>query len=896
MYIGSKSETTRVYEIGSERWEYGVSLSPSDEFQQVSFVNGIYTGKGGKHVDYILNQIVKKLTAYISKKKKVDVKSTSIKEQLFLFLRCDIVNPGFDSQTKDYLTTSVSKFGSKIEVSDKFVEKIAKMGVMDKACDLTAVKQNDKAKKTDGAKSKCVRGIPKLVDANYAGTKNSHECTIIFCEGDSAKAGIISGLSKEDRNYIGVYPMKGKMFNVRGANITDISKNKEIVEIKQIIGLETGKQYNNAEDVKKHLRYGKLLFMTDQDLDGSHIKGLGINLFHCQWKSLMKQGIIGFMNTPILKARKGASERVFYNDGEYLDWKKANNDGKGWKVKYYKGLGTSTAKEFKEYFKEKKIVTFVYTENSDDAIDMVFNKKRAEDRKDWLGDYDRESFLDTSKTEISFEDFINYEMNHYSKYDCDRSIPNLLDGLKTSQRKILFAAFKKGLKSEIKVAQFAGYVSEHSAYHHGEQSLMSAIVNMAQDFVGSNNIGVLMPNGQFGTRLAGGKDSASERYIFTQLNSITRKIYPQVDDNVLKYLDDDGTPVEPIYYAPIIPMVLVNGSRGIGTGFSTDIMSYNPMDIINCIKILLDGKTLDNPLMPYYEGFKGSITQITDSRFLIKGKYEHDGVDTIHITELPIGTWTDDYKANLEYMMSDKDKKGSKKAVYIKDYNDMSTDKVVDITITLQNGILGKLETAISDYGCTGIEKAFKLFTTHTNTNMYMFDANDELKKYTNAREIIEDYFKVRLDMYDKRKKYIINSLESELIILSNKAKYIQENLSGTIDLRGKKKAAISELLKSKQYSVTDDDQDYKYLVKMPMDSVSQENVEKLMKEQYSKEIELSTIKATTIYNMWKRELDELEKEYLEYRASREKAMAETSSKKKKGGKKKKLVTNSPPA
>ena len=260
---------------------------------------------------------------------------------------------------------------------------------------------------------------------------------------------------------------------------------------------------------------------------------------------------------------------------------------------------------------------------------------------------------------------------------------------------------------------------------------------------------------------------------------------------------------------------------------------------------------------------------------------------------MPIGTWTDDYKAELEYMMSDKDKKGKKKAVYVKDYNDMSTDKVVDITITLQKGILGKLETTITDYGCTGIEKVFKLFTTHTNTNMYMFDAKDELKKYTNAREIIQDYFDVRLKMYDERKKYIINSLESELIILSNKAKYIQENLAGTIDLRGKKKAVISELLKSKQYSVIDEDHDYKYLVKMPMDSVSEENVEKLMKEKGSKEHELAIIKATSIQDMWKKELDELEKEYLEYRAVREKAMVSTSTKKKKKSKKKKLVMSS---
>ena len=891
MYIGPKSETARIHEIGNERWEYAVSLSPSDEFQQVSFVNGIYTGKGGKHVEYILNQIVRKLTAYITKKKKIDVKPTSIKEQIFLFVRCDIENPGFDSQTKDYLTTAVSKFGSKCEVTDKFIDKLAKMGIMDKACDLTVVKDNKTAKKSDGIKSKSVRGIPKLVDANYAGTKQSHECTIIFCEGDSAKAGIISGLSKEDRNYIGVYPMKGKMFNVRGEALKRINENKEIVEIKQIIGLETGKEYKSLDDIKRHLRYGKLLFMTDQDLDGSHIKGLGINLFHSQWKSLLKQGIIGFMNTPILKARKGASEIAFYNEGEYLKWKKENNDGKGWKIKYYKGLGTSTSKEFKEYFKEKKVVTFTHTENSDDAIDMVFNKKRAEDRKDWLGKYERDSYLDTSKVVITFEDFINYEMNHFSKYDCDRSIPNLMDGFKTSLRKIMYAAFKKKLNTEIKVAQFGGYTSEHSCYHHGEASLMGAIVGMAQDYVGSNNIGLLLPNGQFGTRLAGGKDSASERYIFTQLNPITRKIFPQVDDNVLNYLNDDGTPVEPIYYAPIIPMVLVNGSRGIGTGFSTDITSYNPIDIINCIRRLLLGKTLDTDLMPYYEGFKGNISAITDSKFLIKGKYDHNGNDQLHITELPIGTWTDDYKGELEYMMSEKDKRGKKKIAYVKDYSDMSTDKVVDITITLQPGVLGKLETAISDYGCTGIEKVFKLITTHTNTNMYMFDSNDELKKYTNAREIIEDYFDVRLKMYDERKKYIINSLESELIILSNKAKYIQENLSGTIDLRGKKKAIISELLKSKDYNIIDEDKDYKYLVKMPMDSVSQENVEKLMKETDIKKMELSSIKATTIQDMWNKELNELEKEYLIYRAGREKSMVNPSSGKKKG-KKKKLVVN----
>jgi len=301
-----------------------------------------------------LNQITRKLVEFIEKKKKIKVNPNSIKEQLILFLRCDIENPAFDSQTKDYVNTPSSKFGSKCDVSDKFIEKVAKMGVMDAALQLTEVKENKAAKKTDGVKSKSVRGIPKLTDANWAGTEKSKFCSIIFCEGDSAKAGIISGLTSEDRNTIGVYPMKGKILNVRGENVKKISENKEITEIKKILGLETGKKYNNIEDVYSNLRYGKVLFMTDQDLDGSHIKGLGINLFQSEWPTLINiPGFIGFMNTPILKAKKGNVELNFYNEGEYNEWK-TNNDNKGWKVKYYKGLGTSTGKEFREYFEQKK--------------------------------------------------------------------------------------------------------------------------------------------------------------------------------------------------------------------------------------------------------------------------------------------------------------------------------------------------------------------------------------------------------------------------------------------------------------------------------------------------------------------------------------------------------------
>jgi DNA topoisomerase II len=895
LYVGDKSETKRIYEEANERWEYAVCLAPNEEFTQVSFVNGIYTGRGGKHIEYIMGQIIRKLTAYIKKKKKIDVKSNTIKEQLMLFIRCDIENPSFDSQTKDYMNTPSSKFGSTCTISDSFIERVAKMGVMDTACALTEVKENHAVKKTDGSKTKNIRGIPKLIDANFAGTNQSNECTIIFCEGDSAKAGIVSGLTTDDRNVIGVYPMKGKLFNVRGENIKRIGENKEIAEIKQILGLETGKEYTQ-EEVKQKLRYGKVLFMTDQDLDGSHIKGLGLNLFQSEWETLSKiHGFFGFMNTPILKAKKGKKELVFYNDGEYELWKK-ENDFHGWKVKYYKGLGTSTSKEFKEYFAKKKIVSFNHSGSvCSDSIDMVFNKKRADDRKLWLSKYDRGLYLNTNKKSVSFQEFIDQEMIHFSKYDCDRSIPNLVDGLKISLRKILFAAFKKRLTTEIKVAQFSGYVSEHSCYHHGEASLNGAIVGLAQNYVGSNNINLFEPNGQFGTRLQGGKDSASERYIFTVLSKLTRLIFPESDDKVLRYLDDDGTLVEPIYYTPIIPMILVNGSKGIGTGFSTDIMCYHPLQIISKIKNRLQRKSEEILIEPYYEGFKGTIIKIEKQKYLIKGCYDILSENKVRITELPIGSWTDDYKQYLEYLMDSGNggKKGKKKNILIRDYNDMSTDTSVDITITFASCTVQDLLSDVLDHGCNALEKLLKLYTTQTTTNMHMFNGKEKLKKYESIEEIINDFYEVRLECYKKRKEYLIKALEKELVILSNKAKYIQYNLNDKIDLRRKNQAEVIKMLEDFEFDKLENDAEYKYLVKMPMDSVTSENVEKIMKETGNKSMDLETLKSTSIEKIWLKELKTLETEYKKYFEMRAKQLkmkpVKKGNKKGKGGGKGKL-------
>lgn len=878
-YIGKKdSGNARVYENPNERWEYAVALSPSHEFQQISFVNGICTHKGGKHADHIIGQITRKLQEYIEKKKKVKVTINSIKEQIMLFLRCDVVNPSFDSQTKDYLNTPYSKFGSTCTVSDTFIEKVAKMGIMDLACSITQIKENkNAAKKTDGAKIKTIRGINNFIDANYGGSDKSSECILILCEGLSAMSGIVSGLSSDDRNTIGIYPLKGKLLNVRGETVTKISANKEITDLKKILGLENGKTYESLKDVNTHLRYGKIMILCDQDADGSHIKGLCINLFHSEWASLLHlPGFLSFMNTPILRAKKGSQTQIFYNDGEYNNWKEGlGTPGiQGWTIKYFKGLGTSTSKEFKEYFANKKIVNFVSSELTDDTIDKIFNKKRTDDRKEWLSRYDKDSFLDTSKLNVVYEEFINKELIHFSTYDCARSIPNMMDGLKTSLRKILYSAFKRKLTSEIKVAQFSGYVSEHSSYHHGEASLNGAIVNMAQNYVGSNNINLLEPNGQFGTRLHGGDDSASERYIFTQLNPLTRYIFPEVDDSILTYLNDDGTFVEPEFYMPIIPFALVNGISGIGTGFSCNIPSFNPMELVSYLRQKTNPKSEhrlleDFEFIPYYEGFKGTVSKIETQKYLVKGVYEVLDQTTIRITELPVGTWTMPYTTFLESLIDGTDKNGKKIPPQIKDFTSLSTEINVDFKITFPRGKLESLLESRHDNDINGLEKLLKLSTTVMTTNMHMFDENRRLHKYQSVREIIDAFYLVRLNGYVKRKAYLIEQLNSKLMKLSNKAKYIQETLVGSVDLRKKTQSQVQELLTKHKYDVIDGD--FKYLVKMPMDSVTQENVDRIMKDCDDAKKELEILISTSEQQLWLCELDTFEKNYRDFKSKCEK-------------------------
>lgn len=738
-------DATLIVENPQLHWHIAIGESPTDKLFTVSFVNGIWT-KSGKHVDDITNQIVNHFVNYLETKKKTKVKPGMVRDSLAVFVNCLVENPSFSSQTKEVLTTKTS-----CKLSEDFLKKlVTKLDIVEKVLEAQSAKDTKAEKKTDGKKQSKITGIPKLEDAAYAGTANSHKCVLILTEGDSAKAMALSGLSQEQRKQYGVFPLRGKLLNVKDTSVRKVEQTEEIANMKKILGLESGKKYTDV----KALRYGSILIMTDQDQDGAHIRGLLINLFHELWHTLIEiPGFITYMATPIVKATKGKYTKPFYTQFEYEEWKKTD-ESRGWKVKQYKGLGTSTRDEAKEYFAKMNVVRYAFSEESDPCIELAFNKAQADDRKEWLSKQERSAIVDAKPGEdVTQDTFVHKDLIHFSNYNLERSIPNMMDGLKTSQRKILYSALKRNLKSEIRVAQFAGYVSEHSGYHHGEASLNDAIVGMAQDFVGSNNVSWFVPQGQFGTRLSGGKDSASPRQIHTYLQPYMNALVPRDDLEILKYRDDDGLPVEPEQYAPILPMILINGARGIGTGQSTYIPPCDPSGIAKGLEAYLKGtaKLRDISLKPYFRGFKGTIAQ-QDSDFIVKGVWRTDK-QIMTITELPVETWTSDYKEWLDKQVTDG---------VLKDYTDTSTDTDVNIVVHLAN-----------DDARAIIEKS--LTSKIKLTNMHAFDSDCVIHKYATLHDILDEFVMVRMDMYAQRREHILTTLRNKLPYHENVVRFITQ-------------------------------------------------------------------------------------------------------------------------
>jgi DNA topoisomerase-2 len=907
MYLNAEAGKKIAYECAGERWEIGAILTrdlhgdaPPDE-RHISFVNGIATRRGGKHVDYVTKHVLAEFCAYAKKKAKLDITPALLKDAVVWFINSTIVNPSFDTQTKETLTTPASKFGSLPDISAKFVDALAKIGLLEEAEALLDAKTAKDAKKTDGKKRTTLRGIPKLDDATWAGTARSVDCTLILTEGDSAKTTAISGLKVVGRERYGVFPLKGKILNVKDISADKKMKNAELTAIKQILGLEAGKKYTDL----KQLRYGRVMIMTDQDVDGSHIKGLLMNLFHTEWPELLRLGFLCCLMTPLLKATRGATTLCFYSESEYEAWLAAQPDGtaRGWSTKYYKGLGTSTAAEARTYFEKMNTVEYVWdAATSDGAIDLAFNKKRADDRKTWLATFDRKRHLEVPAggAKVDYARFVNDELIHFSNEDNIRSLPHVMDGLKPSQRKILWAALKRNLTNEIRVAQLAGYVSEKAAYHHGEASLTGAIIGMAQNYVGSNNLNLLAPNGQFGTRLMGGEDAASPRYIHTELAPIVRALIKREDDAILAYTEDDGVAVEPETYMPVVPLLLINGALGIGTGFSTNVLPYNPADIVGALRWRLSGgaETLDRmELTPWWFGFTGTVAGSADGKtWITRGKYEFvdDDAATVRITELPVGTWTQDYKDFLEEMLtsqeaalaawkssgrkaaggagSDKGSLSEKPVIMLRGYTYNCTDVDVDITLELETDYYHDARTYTADF-----EAKFKLTSSHKTSNMVAFDNDGKIHKYDRVGQILEEFYGARLGAYVARKTHELERMAAEITELTARLTFVRAVVEKRLVVaNADDEVLLAGLCGLGLPTLSDGDglKGYEYLLRMRIDRIKASAVADLAAELAAATAARDALDATTPQALWLRDLDEFAAAWTIYSADRRAAYA----------------------
>lgn len=836
------------------RWSAIVVSTPSPA--HMAFANNVHTMNGGVALSRFMRLYGDAVRAKVKNGDKMS--NSQLWKGVTVFISCLVKNIGFDGATKRTLTTPRSKWGSEITVDDKAVAKIKSflsdhMKALLSKSDAKALKDMTKG----NTKKKKLYGIEKLVDADFAGTRKSDQAVLILTEGDSAKALALQGIrSIRAQNRFGVFPLKGKFINVRNASTRQLDKNTEFQALLTILGLKIGQVYQNT----KSLRYGKIMLFTDQDHDGAHIKGLIMNMFHHFWPSLVKmKGFINDMNTPIVKAYKGNQEEWFYNLHEFEAWKKTHPS---WKTRYYKGLGTSDNDDAKMYFEnlDRHRMTYEFKDGDDSKIRHCFDDD-SDIRKSMMAAANPDATIDTQLDRLSYTEFVDGALLPYQIYSAARAIPSVVDGLKPGQRKILYCAFKRNLSEEIKVAQFVGYVSEHGNYHHGEASLVSTVINMAQDFVGAAcNVNWFFPSGQFGNREENGKNAAAARYIFTYLNKsqkrpselgykrfpksaypIARVVFDPLDDAVLDYtLDDQGKQVEPVYYVPIVPTLLLNGVKaGIGTGYSSFVPPFHIDQILANMERYVKGQPM-LPMTPWYKGYKGSILpdKKNKKRFLMHGliRKTSDGYD---ITEIPIKYSIAKYKIFLEKLEQNE---------IIEDFKENHGDYDVCFKIKVTKKQRADIEK-------TGSLKFFKLTQNINLTNMMAFDPQGRIKKYETPMEIIEAFMKVRLQFMEKRKAYYQKKWDDDLKRMRSKIKWIEASIAKTAPA-GISRQGFTDYFVDNGYfrslgTPEEPTPPYQYIMDMRTSALTLERIEKLKRNIAKKiqNIEYMKGDAVTILN-----------------------------------------------
>jgi DNA topoisomerase-2 len=865
-------------------------LSTIDEGEIVPFVNGMFNRGGGVHVDaayQALQPIVDMINS--STDSTVKIKWQDLKKHLTVIVNCQLPDPTFGGQTKTILESPKVS----IRLAQDIIQQISQWGVIERLTDELTVREKAKMTKGDGKRGKRVK-ISKGTDANWAGTDKSSECTLIVCEGKSAAGFAITMISsmEDGFNRYGLYPARGKSLNTRQASRKRILENKEATEIRRLVGAVEGIDYTEPAN-RNTLRYASLCILTDSDYDGYHCRGLVIGMIEHRFPSLVPIDFILHMRTPTVVVSAPGNKRFkFYTQDEYEDWMKVTKDSGSSKYKhmYYKGLGSNTKKDTLEIASEPRMVVNTWDEEAHESLEMCFGRGNSNQRKEWLTKIDKAHLVskaDGTTEEQSITEFVYNEFIYYSVENVKRSIPAFEDSLKPSIRKIIWAALKhwstdnnpsKGLKKNMqtfKVAQFAAFVAQSTNYHHGEVSLEAAIVGLAQNFVGSNNLEVLEPHGEFGHRYYGGKDRAASRYIFTVLNEMARYLFNKDDIALIPQQEEEGHKIEPEFLLTLLPIVLLNGTSGVATGYSTFIPPYNPLKIASWVQARIKGEG-NVQLKPWYRNFKGKINvedvkagddeetgepvegeekeakddsddeivadddgdvqfcdATTSKRMTTQGIWKVEG-NKIIVSELPIQRWDDTYYQYLQNLVQKK---------VIKSFEIESSDMYPLFRI-VPNGEINEKDLRL--------KKKFGL------SNM-VFVKDKVAKPFESVYEYLEAWYRWRLPWYEMRRQNLINSFSEELHIASERIRFIEAVNEDTIIIRKRKKDDIkADMIKMKF--------DPSIFTGMHLDSLTDDKIKELQKDIERLQELINKYTSTSDKEMWLEDLEEFVKAYTNWK------------------------------
>ena len=871
-----------------------VVLMRANEFSQISFVNGINTKEGGVHVEKwteaVFRAIVDKINKANEKKKRPKINISDVKRYFTVFINCFLDKPQFSSQSKTVLVSPVPD----VKVKPSVINTLMKWSFLEDIEDIIKLKEFAALKKKENKRGQKINS--NIDDANKAGSKKSGECLLVLTEGKSAKTFAIAGMEKgipfngklvKGRDYLGFLPLTGKLLNTCNASVNQITKTAVISDITQGLGLQYGVDYTDKNNFAK-LRYGGVVIITDADVDGDHIKALILLIFRTLYPSILKRKdpFVVSMLTPIGRIfLSGKKSHVFYNETLFKKWIKENIHGKKkFKVKYYKGLGTSSTDEIMEIF-GRRMVKYTEDEKSSFTFDKIFNKNNSDLRKQWMNTYNEDG-LEENKRTLDIQDlsedqthsyFLDNVLIKYSFSSCVRSIPSVVDGLKESTRKILYAAFMKN--KELKVSQLAGYVAEVSNYQHGEQNLPATIIGMAQAFVGSNNIPYLYRGGQFGSRISNGDDASAGRYLTTRVEDVVKHIFIGEDTQLLKKRIMDGDVVEPEFYVPVIPMIFVNGVNGIGTGWSSTVPCFNPLDLIKTVKRWITlkgvvynekGECLLKELTPWYRGFKGEIKKDTKSnRFVTTGIVERKSETSAIVRELPIGMSIDQFRETIGKL------KAAKNIINFK-----NRSNVVDVEFEIKED-RNKLKCDVDN---------LKLKTYLHTGNMVVYDTDGKIKEFSDVNKVIDRFCTIRYGYYTKRKARLLAVFKAKLLFTENRFRFIKEIIDRKLDIMNTKRSDVIEELEKRGYTrkkiqktqeemlakgtqeeKKEEGGTYDYLLDIQVKFFTQEEVEKLAELIEKIKAEKKALEDTDEYTMWSKELTVLQKKYSSWLAKLDK-------------------------